>query len=315
MVSEEPAMVGTPNETERKMTSKRKGIVLAGGLGTRLHPLTTVTSKQLLPVYDKPMIYYSLSILLLAGIDDIVLISSPQALPQFRELLGDGSEWGIKLQYIEQANPNGIAEALILSEDHIKGHPSALILGDNIFYGNGLTGFLNEADNKREGATIFSYRVNDPYSYGIVEIDEAGKALSIEEKPNHPKSNLAVTGLYFYDENAADIAKTIEPGPRGELEITTVNMEYLKRDQLYVARLHRGFAWFDAGTIDDLMAASEFVRQIEKRQGQKICCPEEICLYRKWLSIEALEIVLADRKPSEYNRYLHDLVAELREAM
>ncbi|MEM9279426.1 MAG: glucose-1-phosphate thymidylyltransferase RfbA [Pseudomonadota bacterium] len=292
------------------MTSTRKGIVLAGGLGTRLHPLTTVTSKQLLPVYDKPMIYYSLSILLLAGINDIILISSPQALPQFRELLGDGSEWGIKLQYIEQANPNGIAEALILSEDHIKGQPCALILGDNIFYGNGLTGFLREADARKEGATVFSYRVRDPYSYGIVEVDKNGKALSIEEKPQKPKSNLAVTGLYFYDENALEVAKNIKPSARGELEITAVNAEYLNRSQMFVAPLHRGFAWFDAGTIDDLMAASEFVRQIEKRQGQKICCPEEICLYRNWLSDEELEIVLSGRKRSEYNNYLRDLLAE-----
>ena len=292
------------------MTSHRKGIVLAGGLGTRLHPLTTVTSKQLLPVYDKPMIYYSLSMLLLSGINDIVLISSPQALPQFRDLLGDGSEWGIKLDYIAQANPNGIAEALILAEDHIKGNPSTLILGDNIFYGNGLTGFLEESDARTNGATVFSYRVSDPHSYGIVEVDSEGKAVSIEEKPTHPKSNLAVTGLYFYDEKALDIAKNITPSARGELEITAVNEEYLKRGEMYVAPLHRGFAWFDAGTIDDLMAASEFVRQIEKRQGQKICCPEEICMFREWITTGDVETMLAARKDSEYNRYLRDLVAE-----
>ena len=292
------------------MTSHRKGIVLAGGLGTRLHPLTTVTSKQLLPVYDKPMIYYSLSMLLLSGINDIVLISSPQALPQFRDLLGDGSEWGIKLDYIAQANPNGIAEALILAEEHIKGNPSTLILGDNIFYGNGLTGFLEESDARTNGATVFSYRVSDPHSYGIVEVDGEGKAVSIEEKPAHPKSNLAVTGLYFYDEKALDIAKNITPSARGELEITAVNEEYLKRGEMYVAPLHRGFAWFDAGTIDDLMAASEFVRQIEKRQGQKICCPEEICMFREWITTGDVETMLAARKDSEYNRYLRDLVAE-----
>ncbi|MEM7069985.1 MAG: glucose-1-phosphate thymidylyltransferase RfbA [Pseudomonadota bacterium] len=295
------------------MTKNRKGILLAGGLGTRLHPLTTVTSKQLLPVYDKPMIYYSLSILLLAGINDIVLISSPQALPQFRNLLGDGSNWGISISYIEQPNPNGIAEALILSEDHIKGHPSTLILGDNIFYGNGLTGFLKEADNREAGATVFTYRVRDPSSYGIVEMDQQGKAISIAEKPTTPKSNLAVTGLYFYDEQAVDIAKKITPSDRGELEITAVNEVYLKRGMLNVAPLYRGFAWFDAGTIDDLMAASEFVRQIEVRQGQKICCPEEICVARDWMSIQQLENQLASMRSSEYNNYLHDLVLELKD--
>lgn len=297
------------------MTLERKGIVLAGGLGTRLHPLTTVTSKQLLPVYDKPMIYYSLSILLLAGIRHIVLISSPLALPQFKTLLGDGSEWGIKLDYIEQPDPNGIAEALILSEDHIKGHPSVLILGDNIFYGNGLTGFLNDADKRSTGATVFSYRVSNPKSYGIVEVDKEGKALSIEEKPEAPKSNLAVTGLYFYDEQVLDIAKNVTPSARGELEITAVNDVYLEKGELFVAPLYRGFAWFDAGTIDDLMAASEFVRQIEKRQGQKICCPEEICLSRGWITLDDLDSMLEMRKGSEYNNYLRELSIEHRALM
>lgn len=292
------------------MTKERKGIVLAGGLGTRLHPLTAVTSKQLLPVYDKPMIYYSVSILLLAGIKDITLISSPQALPQFRNLLGDGSEWGIKLRYIEQANPNGIAEALILAEDHIKGHPCALMLGDNIFYGNGLTSFLKKANDREDGATVFSYRVGSPSAYGIIEVDSEGKAISIEEKPKEPKSNLAVTGLYFYDENALEIARTIKPSARGELEITAVNAEYLNRDSLYVAPLYRGFAWFDAGTIDDLMSASEFVRQIEKRQGQKICCPEEICLNNGWITLDDLDTGLNQRGQSDYYNYLRDLVAE-----
>lgn len=297
------------------MTLERKGIVLAGGLGTRLHPLTTVTSKQLLPVYDKPMIYYSLSILLLAGIRHIVLISSPLALPQFKTLLGDGSEWGIKLDYIEQPNPNGIAEALILAEDHIKGHPSVLILGDNIFYGNGLTGFLNNADKRSTGATVFSYRVSNPKSYGIVEVDKEGKALSIEEKPEAPKSNLAVTGLYFYDEQVLDIAKNVTTSARGELEITAVNDVYLEKGELFVAPLYRGFAWFDAGTIDDLMAASEFVRQIEKRQGQKICCPEEICLSQGWITLDDIDSMVAMRKGSEYNKYLREFSIEHRALM
>jgi glucose-1-phosphate thymidylyltransferase len=294
------------------MSSKRKGIILAGGLGTRLHPLTKFTSKQLLPVYDKPMIFYSLSVLLLAGIRDVVLITSPHSLAQFKELLGDGSDWGIKLNYVEQAKPNGIAEALILSEDHIKGKPCALILGDNIFYGNGLTPFLNKADERQQGATVFSYRVSDPGSYGVVKIDENGKALSIEEKPENPQSNLAVTGLYFYDEQVLDIAKNIQPSARGELEITAVNRQYLKQDQLFVTPLQRGFAWFDAGTIDDLMAASEFVCQIEKRQGQKICCPEEICLLREWITNDQLEALLKKQQGSEYNRYLYDLITERR---
>ncbi len=294
------------------MNSKRKGIILAGGLGTRLHPLTKVTSKQLLPVYDKPMIFYSLSILLLAGIRDIVLISSPHSLPQFKELLGDGSDWGIKLNYVEQANPNGIAEALILSEDYIKGKPSVLILGDNIFYGNGLTQLLKRADEQQTGATVFSYRVSDPSAYGVVKIDEKGKALSIEEKPENPQSNLAVTGLYFYDEQALDIAKNIKPSHRGELEITSVNQAYIDKGALSVSALYRGFAWFDAGTIDDLMAASEFVRQIEKRQGQKISCPEEICLNKEWISVAELEAILGARKPSDYNTYLQGLIDDLK---
>ncbi len=290
----------------------RKGIILAGGLGTRLHPLTITTSKQLLPVYDKPMIYYSLSTLLLAGIRDIVLISSPAALPQFKSLMGDGSNWGIALKYVEQANPNGIAEALILSEDHITGNPSALMLGDNIFFGNGFTGLLRDAAKQSSGATVFSYRVSDPSSYGIVTIDKEGNAVSLEEKPKNPQSDLAVTGLYFYDENALDIARNIKPSARGELEITAVNQVYLERRQLAVRQLHRGFAWFDAGTIDDLMGAGDFVRQIEKRQGQKISCPEEIALKQGWLSVDDLETLVSSQKPSEYNKYLAAIISEHR---
>ena len=295
------------------MTTRRKGIILAGGLGSRLHPLTTVTSKQLLPVYDKPMIYYSLSTLLLAGIRDIVLISSPMALPQFEALLGDGSNWGIRLSYIEQKNPNGIAEALTLAEGHIKGHPSVLILGDNIFYGNGLTDYLRKADETEIGATVFSYRVSDPYSYGIVTLGADGKATSIVEKPEEPQSNLAVTGLYFYDENAVEIARNIKPSARGELEITAVNEEYMKRDALNVQTLYRGFAWFDAGTIDDLMDASDFVRQIERRQGQKISCPEEICLNNGWIDLDELEAYLQTLKSCDYKNYLIDLMRDKRE--
>lgn len=291
-------------------SSKRVGIILAGGLGTRLHPLTLTTSKQLLPVYDKPMIYYSLSTLLLAGIREIVLISSPQALPQFQSLLGDGSNWGIKLSYIEQANPNGIAEALLLAEKHIEGKLSVLMLGDNIFYGNGLTHFLRQADNIEKGATVFSYRVSDPQSYGIVTLDSQGKAASIEEKPKEPKSNLAITGLYFYDEQALQIAKSVVPSARGELEITSVNQAYLEQGNLHVQSLYRGFAWFDAGTIDDLMGAADFVRQIEKRQGQKICCPEEICLYNGWVSTNDLKQYITTQKTSDYNNYILDVINE-----
>ena len=290
--------------------SRRKGIILAGGLGTRLHPLTRVTSKQLLPVYDKPMIYYSLSTLLLAGIRDIVLISSPQSLPQFKELLGDGSIWGIKLEYVEQPNPNGIAEALILAEYKTKGFPSVLILGDNIFFGNGLTEILKAADEREDGATVLSYRVLNPEAYGVVDVDENGIALSIEEKPKIPTSNNAVTGLYFYDEAAAEIAKNIKPGVRGELEITDVNEVYLNRGKLNVQMLYRGFAWFDAGTIDALMDASEFIRQIEKRQVQKIGCPEEIVFGKGWISISNLEEIAREGKPGDYRRYLEMLINE-----
>lgn len=307
-------MVGTTIVRKAEMiVSKRVGIVLAGGLGTRLHPLTLVTSKQLLPVYDKPMIYYSISTLLLAGIREIVLISSPQALPQFKVLLGDGSEWGIKLTYIEQPNPNGIAEALLLANKYIKGKPSVLILGDNIFYGNGLTGYLSKADASKKGASVFAYRVNDPTSYGIVTLDRSGKPVSIVEKPKDPSSNLAVTGLYFYDEQALEIARNVTPGPRGELEITSVNQAYLDQQNLAVQTLYRGFAWFDAGTIDDLMGAADFVRQIEKRQGQKICCPEEICLNNGWINEDDLEALISTKKASDYNGYVQSVINERRE--
>ncbi len=292
--------------------SDRKGIVLAGGLGTRLHPLTVATSKQLLPVYDKPMIYYPISTLLLAGIRDVLLISTPQALPQFRELLGDGSEWGMKMSYVEQEKPSGIAEALILGEEHLAGGPGVLILGDNIFFGNGLTGMLRAADQRTSGATIFSYRVNDPSAYGIVAVDLEGKALSLEEKPRLPASNLAVTGLYFYDGKASSIARTITPSARGELEITSVNQKYLELGELHVTHLYRGFSWFDAGTVEALLDAADFIRHIELRQGLKVSCPEEICLNNGWISPDEMEALAGRRPNAAYSQYLQMVAAEVR---
>ena len=293
--------------------TQRKGILLAGGLGTRLHPLTTVVSKQLLPVYDKPLIYYSLSTLILAGIRDIVLISSPEALPLFKIFLGDGSSWGIHLDYVEQEHPNGIAEALILSEYKIKGCPSALILGDNIFFGNGLTGLLKTADVRSHGATVFAHRVHDPSRYGIVTFDKNFKAITIVEKPAVPESNYAVTGLYFYDEQAVGFARKIAASDRGELEITAVNEIYLTKGELNVQMLHRGFAWFDAGTVDALMEAAEFIRQVEKRQGQKISCPEEIAFRNGWITIADLEGMVRSGKPSSYLDYIKLLISEHRD--
>ncbi len=293
--------------------SRRKGIVLAGGLGTRLHPLTMVTSKQLLPVYDKPMIYYSLSTLLLAGIRDVLLISTPQALPQFRQLLGDGSDWGIRLDYAEQAKPAGIAQSLIIGEQHLAGGPGVLILGDNIFFGNGLTGMLAQADSRTDGATVFSYRVRDPSAYGIVTIDAEGRATAIEEKPAEPKSNFAVTGLYFYDSKAPALARKIKPSARGELEITTLYQHYLEMGELHVVNLYRGFSWFDAGTVEALLDAADFIRHIELRQGQKISCPEEICLNNGWIEPERLDELAQRRNGSAYSDYLRLVANEVRD--
>lgn len=265
-----------------------KGIILAGGSGTRLYPLTMVTSKQLLPVYDKPMIYYPLSTLMLAGIKDILIISTPQDLPNFKKLLGDGSRYGIKLSYKEQPKPEGLAQAFLIGEEFIDNEPCAMILGDNIFYGSGLVNLLKQAAENKNGATVFGYRVDDPQRFGIVEIDKDGNAISIEEKPENPKSNYCVTGLYFYDSNVCEYAKQIKPSKRGELEITDLNKIYLEQGKLNVIKLGRGMAWLDTGTIDSLVEAAEFVKVVETRQGVKIAALEEISYTNGWITKEKL---------------------------
>lgn len=288
-----------------------KGIILAGGSGTRLYPLTTVTSKQLLPVYDKPMIYYPLSILMLAGIRDILLISTPIDLPNFKRLLKDGSEFGINLSYAEQPSPDGLAQAFIIGEDFIDGGGCALVLGDNIFYGGGLTSLLRRAARKEHGATVFGYYVDDPERFGVVEFDKSGKAISIEEKPEHPKSNYAVTGLYFYDERAVEFAKQVKPSARGELEITDLNRMYLEDGSLEVSLLHRGSAWLDTGTIASLYQASEFVRAVEQNQGLQIASLEEIAFNNSWISRDML-LASAERcAKTPYGQHLKK-VAERR---
>jgi len=281
-----------------------KGIVLAGGSGTRMYPLTMVTSKQLLPIYDKPMIYYSLSILMLAGIRDILLISTPHDLPSFQALLGDGGRFGISLSYAEQPSPDGLAQAFIIGESFVSGAPCAMILGDNIFSGNGLRNLLKKACENIGQATIFGYYVNDPRHFGVVEFDETGKAVSVEEKPAHPKSNYAITGLYFYDDKVCDYARSLRPSARGELEITDLNRIYLEEGRLEVITLGRGFAWLDTGTVDSMVEASDYVRVVQKRQGLKIAALEEIAYVQKWIDRDALLKSAEAYGKSPYGDYL-----------